>query len=333
MKHISTTILLIITWVSGNASAQDFEVKAGFEKDSILIGDQVGFMVSVKGNSDKRFEWPVFTDTLVKGLEFVNQPFIDTLLDGQEIHLVQKYLITSFDSGWYWVPPVQLRVFSNNDTVFRIVQSLPSALRVSTIPVDTTQAIKPIKGPVSAPITFTELLPWILTTIGIAAGAFLVMYFVRNRKNKEKLPWIRPKPKLPAHIQALNDLEKLRLQRLWQSGMVKDYYIGLTNILRVYIENRFSVKAMEMVSDEIVQSMKNEGINHDLIAKLARMLSDADLVKFAKASPLPSFNDLNHKIAVDFIKETIPAIMEENMASPEKEIIVHSEVDSVKPIE
>lgn len=320
MKAKLIFIWLFVLHLLNASFAQTRGIKAEFEKDSILIGDQVKFKLIYKGDKNSFVEWPVITDTLVKGLEIIIPPETDTLSTENILSLQRKYILTSFEPGDYLIPEIPVKYFKDGDTVATEYFSNPVKLVVSTITVDTTQAIKPIKAPISAPYTFREFLPWLLGGIGIIAVALLIWYFVKFRKKDKKLPWIKPKPKIPAHIQALNDLEKLRLKRLWQTGKVKDYYTQLTDILRIYLQERFSINAMEMVSSEISESLKRKGLDERLLTKMNSLLKDADMVKFAKANPLPSYNDQNHKTAEEFVKQTIPSVVESDEVSQENEI-------------
>jgi len=94
------------------------------------------------------------------------------------------------------------------------------------------------------------------------------------------------------------------LKKLWQAGKVKEYYPELTDIVRVYIEDRFAVMAIEMTTHEILDGLKKHLINDEAMQKLRGSLELADLVKFAKANPTPLENDtcLNH--GIDFVNET-----------------------------
>ena len=49
-------------------------------------------------------------------------------------------------------------------------------------------------------------------------------------------------------------LEKLKQAQLWQNGKIKAYYSDLSDILRLYIENRYNSPALEMTTDEILSS-------------------------------------------------------------------------------
>jgi hypothetical protein len=62
---------------------------------------------------------------------------------------------------------------------------------------------------------------------------------------------------------------------------------------------------MEMTTEEIVESLEPTPVNEQALAKLKDTFMLADLVKFAKAQPLPVENDLSLNNAVDFVKETM----------------------------
>ena len=61
---------------------------------------------------------------------------------------------------------------------------------------------------------------------------------------------------------------------------------------------------MEMVSSEIVECLQNLGINRNDINNMKELLYASDMVKFAKADPLPNENSSVYQLAVDFVKNT-----------------------------
>jgi hypothetical protein len=110
---------------------------------------------------------------------------------------------------------------------------------------------------------------------------------------------------------------------LWQQNRIKEYYTELTDIIRVYIENRFLIMAMEQVTDEILGRFScTKLIDSFMYDKLSHMLSLADMVKFAKAIPLPDENDLVLKNAYDFVIKTKQELV---LTEPEKDEIVVTE--------
>jgi hypothetical protein len=102
----------------------------------------------------------------------------------------------------------------------------------------------------------------------------------------------------------LEELNKLREEKLWQQGNVKLYFTQLTDIIRMYIERRYSINAMEFTTDEILSSACITSLDAGIVNKLRFTLTTADMVKFAKGQPLASENELSMSNSYDFINET-----------------------------
>ena len=116
----------------------------------------------------------------------------------------------------------------------------------------------------------------------------------------------KPAPPLPPHVAAIQALEALHNQKLWQNNRHKQYYSGLTDILRTYIAARWGFGAMEMTSDEIIETMRPEELPDKARMDLTAILRDADLVKFAKATPEAEQNEADYLKAYYFVEETKP---------------------------
>ena len=261
---------------------------------------------------DYRVIWPFYQDTLTRHIEIIGQSSVDTLINENEnlVNMMQTITITAFDSGYYYIPPLKFQYQPIDDTGFTEVASMPMYLRVHTLEVDTTQAIKAIKPPLGAPLSFKEILPWLLIALAAAALIFIIIYIIRKYRKKEPIFKFKTKPVLPPHVIAINELEELKLKKLWQAGKTKGFYTELTDIVRLYIEGRFGVKAQEMTTDEIMEGIKNTDIARETIDKLGRTLILADLVKFAKEKPLPLENDNSMSYSLDFVYETRPRSVE-----------------------
>jgi hypothetical protein len=135
--------------------------------------------------------------------------------------------------------------------------------------------------------------------------AIIIIIIIIRRMRKVEMPLvIEDAPKIPAHITALEKLEKLKEQKLWQEGKIKLYYSSMTDILREYIENRFRIQAMEQTTDEILFGFRNAAVDEESKTKLKQVLTLADLVKFAKEQPLPDENETSLKNVYDFVNGT-----------------------------
>jgi len=144
----------------------------------------------------------------------------------------------------------------------------------------------------------------------LAGIVLLIRYLTRKKK---PITLMKEKSKVPAHILALEALNKLWQKKLCASGYIKEHYSELSDIIRIYIENRWEVSAMEMVSSEIIDSLKNFDIQSLQMKKLEQMLYMADMVKFAKAHPLPDENSLHYQNMVEFVKTTSPVPLNTNL--------------------
>ena len=94
------------------------------------------------------------------------------------------------------------------------------------------------------------------------------------------------------------------MKKLWQEGKIKDYYTGITDILRVYLQERYHIGAPEMTTDEIMLALKRKDISEDMKKELREILVLSDLVKFAKENPLPNEHEFCFNSSIDFVNET-----------------------------
>lgn len=304
IKYIAIIFLLISV---AKVNAQIIKITAKLDSNNILIGDQVKLKLQADVPEKTTLLWPAVNDSVSKNIEVVAKSKIDTLKPSKKgwQTFSQTLTITSFDSGSFYFPQILFLYKKIGDTANYSVLSDSVLLNVNTVKVDTTKEIKDIKGPISAPFTFEEALPYILVGLGIILLIWLSIY-IYSKRRKGEIIFGKAKPVIPAYIVALEALDVLKNKKLWQNNKVKEYYTELTEIIRNYIEKRFVINALEMTSDEIIESFYTIELNSELKDKLRLMLQTADLVKFAKASPLPNEHDKSYETAKAFVENTKP---------------------------
>jgi hypothetical protein len=305
LNILLAAVLLIWFGVVPDGSSQVIKARASIDSVTMMIGDQTHLRLEVKQPKDVVLSFPEFGDTLQKGIDILNRSELDTTaIDEDNILLKKNYLITSFDSGYYVIPPLKINIDTQSGGGF--VKTNPLALKIFSFEVDTTEAIFDIKPVEDVPYTFREMLPWIVGGILLIGFTILFIWLFRKIKRKEPVFTLRKeKPRKPAHIIALDELEKLKKEKLWQTDRLKEFYTRLTDILRIYIEDRFQIKAMEQTSDEILEAMKKVELEGDAVLEnLRQILKLSDLVKFAKMHPLPDENDLSIMNAFFIVNQT-----------------------------
>jgi len=300
---------------------QDVKATARLDVNTISIGDQIKLHLTAQFPSNITLNWAVPPDSL-EGIDIVEASNIDTVnkKDNSNINLTQTLTITSFDAGFYKIPPFVFHYKRGHDTLEYTAQTDTVFLRVNTINVDTSKAFKDIKTPFETPYTVAET--WnqykLYIIIGVAVILIIlgVWYYLTHRKKVVKVVEEKIITR-PAHEIAFEDLKKVEAEKLWQQGFIKQYYSAVSDVIRAYIENRYHIIAMELTTDEILYQFKTRPINPLAKEKLTHLLQLSDLVKFAKVQPLPNEHDLCLTDAYDFVNITM--VKDEPIINPQPE--------------
>lgn len=297
-------------------------VDAKLDSAGIFIGQRIGLTLEVSADAKKQVELPEWDSLqqVVPGLEFVKAEKADTsyLNDGKRMVLSRRYYFTSFDSALYLIPALDVKVDGKDYHSKRV------ALKVLTFDVDTLHAdsIFGIKEELAPPFDWAE---WRQVIWGIMAalliGGLLAYVIYRLKNNKPIIRRIRNKKRLAPHKVAMQKIEQIKEEKIWQSEDSKEYYTQLTDTLRNYIKERYGFNAMEMTSYEIIQKLQ-EVNDEEAIAELRELFQTADLVKFAKYNTLINENDRNLVNAIEYINQTK---LEEPEQKPQPEVIVVEE--------
>ncbi|MEG2493385.1 MAG: hypothetical protein RSF94_04680, partial [Rikenellaceae bacterium] len=279
-------------------------VTTTLSQDTMMIGDQPTITVTVDKDIAQIIAFPEFDGEIAPNIELIEQSKIDTLKqDKRRERLTRIYKFTTFEAGNYSIGGFPVMYIDKNivDTIYSL-----DSIRffVKTIAIDTTKdEIYTVKAPLKMPITWAEIQKYVwFSLLGLLILAALYYVIKRLRQNKSLLP---QKPKLPPHILAINELEKIKKENLWQSGKVKLYYTRVTDVIRDYLGERFGVNAKEMTTDEILSIMEEQiskkGKDYQMLQELLRL---SDLVKFAKLEPSPMDNQSAFDNAYYFIEVT-----------------------------
>ena len=220
----------------------------------------------------------------------MSQTKIDSTKTNDGWILKQNFIVTQWDSGFFKTPIIQVGNKKSQQYI----------ITVNTIPIDQEKEFYDIKKPINIPLKFIEILPYILLFLIIVMIIIFTRKYLKNRKPEIKKPEVTEKI-IPAYVTALDDLEKLKTEKKWQSGKIKDYYSDISDIIRTYIEDGLSTPAMEMLTKDIIHTLKNKNINTE---NLNSLLNTADLAKYAKSKPSSNENELIMKIAIDFVHQT-----------------------------
>jgi len=142
------------------------------------------------------------------------------------------------------------------------------------------QDIRDIKPPIDIPSQWAWVWVALAVVLGISLVTWLVVWFLKRPRKKKEAPLVVPKS---AWEKAYIRLENLRSKSLMERAYLKPFYIELSDIARHYLEERFSIKAPEMTTEEFLDSLRRSPVlNTDQQEILKDFLYICDMVKFAK---------------------------------------------------
>jgi hypothetical protein len=311
------------------AFSQEVSVSAVLDSSKIRIGEQVKLDLYVSYNANQKnikIQWPTIGDTITGKIDVISVSAIDTTYpdktNSSKIFQHQQITVSAYDSGYFAIPGFKFVI--NNDTA-RAIYTESFLLEVHTVPTDTSATkLKDIKAPFDEKFNWRWYSAYIYGGIGfillLIAVIIITRYYTLRRKQIIVVP---EKPKVPAHITALALLEKIKQEQIWKEEKVKEYYSSISDTIRLYIEERFQVHALESTTDDIMTAFRSQVVDKESKEKLQQLLMLSDLVKFAKQFPIEAEHNFTLQNAFDFVngtkREDVVTLPNENIPSTPSE--------------
>ncbi len=287
--------------------------RADLASKEITIGDQLYLDINISAPSGTKVLPidPALVDDL-PGAEVIKDEELREVATSPELLLEQRFLITSFDTGYVTIPALPIYfedAFGLRDTAY----TNELLLTVKGAVVSAEDDILPIKPIMEEPRNLSDYW-WVFLFLLVVA---LVLGYreYRRRQNAVAPP---PPPPPPAHERALAQLDALEAQALWQNGRTEAYYVELTRVLRRYLEDRFRIPALEQTTRQITGELRERaGLDQDQREELSELLQLSDLVKFAQATPAEELHPRGMQRVRKFVRETgMEAVTETPPAAP-----------------
>jgi hypothetical protein len=292
------TLVFSLAWAQGS-----IEVESKIDRSEMLIGDVIQYSILVKHDPDIQVkELPMaanlgqfeIRDYTVHDPEKSNGKIIERI----------DYQISTFDTGEYTIPPVAIRYTVDQDSVVKSIKTEPLTITVNSLNPDQAGEIRDIKPPLAPAPNYKNLILLIVGIVLILLITIGIYIVLRRRKQGKPLFPQRTEPPRPPHEVALEALYQLQQSDLLATGQVKAFYSELSEILRVYIEGRTFIDALEMTTREMLAALHEQMADEEAIERLREVSETADLVKFAKFMPTESTHNRSMSLAFEFIERT-----------------------------
>jgi hypothetical protein len=272
--------------VTARTSAQGkTEIRVSLNRDKIAIGEELVYSVEIKyPNKTKLLGDPVtdfknFEVTQIRKYEPIEESGFQTLR--------YDYGLTTFTLDTFVIAGPKMAYLSGRDTT--MAQGLSRTVIVAATIDSTVKDIRPEKSFIKSEVN------WWLLAFYIVGGIFLVvaLFFIGRRLyRKYKIRKLQkpvdeePTMKRSPEELALERLERLKDQQLIENDAVKEFHSEVSNIIRMYLEQKFLVQAMESTTAELIYEFRKlNKAEENYMILLRRFLEVCDLVKFAKYQP------------------------------------------------
>ncbi len=298
------TSCFLFLFCAGNSFSQEITARASTDKTQYLVGDYVEYTISIEyDKGTKIFPPDIIADSLRNVVLLRKEKPVEEEKSGRQI-VTYQYTLAGYDSAGVTVPQIAVTYQIPGDSTRRIVYTNSVGFTILTLKVNPQAEIKDVKPPEMIMLNWKLVVFWVL--VGLYVVGILLYYYLLNRKKQVKADLTKKELLLPPHVAALNALRELDERRLWQQGRVKEYHSSITEIVRRYFEERFDMPAMELPTSEALDFLRQKLDTEPIIGTTQDFLSNADMVKFAKFTPLNSVNEEMMKQAIEIVNLTIP---------------------------
>ena len=283
----------------GAPLAAQSRVSTGVDSTHVTVGDRIAMMVTVEHPPSARVTWPDSLDLApFEVLEVRLQP---DEAGSDVVRSTAVLTLAAFELGELEIPSFDL-VVTAADGAEELLSTDRFGIEVASVGADESGDIRDIRGPMGIPLGALRLALWVLLPLLLAAALWVVARRLRAKPGDAAQPALLVPPR-PAHEVALDALAALEASPMLDRGLVKEYHIEASDILRTYVEARFGVQALEMTTLEVLAGLHAAGTDARFSDGLRAFLYQCDLVKFAKVRPGPDVSrhvlDLGRRIVLD----------------------------------
>ena len=257
-------------------------ISAAVDRQEMTVGDRVVFTITIEHAGDLQVAWPPAPEMLGP-FEVLEHAILDSGTVDNRIRSMSSYVLTVFEIGDLEIPSVDLGWERDGVAGDGDFATDPVTVRVVSVELEQPGDIRDIKPPVEMARNWILLMPWLL---GAALLGALVYWLHRRFRGRSRpLPAVPAVPPRPPHDVALEALDRLEASPLLERGEIKQYFVQVSRIVRVYVEGRYGFVALEMTSRDIVIELERVRLERSQVDLFEEFFRQSDLVKFAKDRP------------------------------------------------
>lgn len=279
---------LVVAAAAISCAADYPQVDAAIDPSNATIGQPLRLTVSVvcPDLSRLNIDEPFTNDNKSTWTLLDKKTPPDEKINATEWRRKIEYSVATFETGQIAAPALTVKYQpANGSEVQKLAQAAPVTITSLLPPTDagtkiTSVAPKDIKPPVALPFPRWIVFVAIAAIVAIV-GALIFVFWGRMRSRIQAV--VHP-PKRLDHW-ALDSLDALEKERLVEQRRVVEYYVRLAETMRVYLGRLLNLNTLDWTTYELLEHLRETSLPEAARERIAEVLGEADLVKFAKYNP------------------------------------------------
>ena len=250
-----------------------FQVKAGvtIAPDTVRVGDPFRVTVGVRAPAGAAIEFPRAMDTTA-AVQSLDPVVVRTSADTSAMEQYADYRVAAWDIG---TQPIRLDdvLVRYGGQVRRIAITGQAVFVRSVLPADSAKRVpKPPRALIE--LSAFPWWLWLLIAAAILAMILLIWWWLRRRKKPPPPVIVDPYARAEAEFQRIEALGLL------DAGERGRYVTLMIEVLRDYLAARYAEAMLSLTSSELQRTLHD--VPHVPQDRLTRLLTEADLIKFAR---------------------------------------------------
>jgi hypothetical protein len=298
--------LTLLAWPTAAAQggAQDgARVSYGVKTstDTVRIGDPFTVSIRVRMPPGATIEFPDGPDS-TSAVQLLDPRTVRTTADSGAVDLTATYRLAAWDIG---PQPIRLGdvVVRGAGADRRISLGRPSIFVRSVLPADSSLRVpKPAR-----PLIDQGIPRWWLWALiaGAVALALLALWWWWRRRRRHVVPPVEE----PLTV-AEREFARVEALRLIEAGEHGRHVALMVDVLRDYLAARYAMAPLSLTTSELTRALHRDQVP---LERLARLLDEADLIKFARR-PVSREHALELGREARLIVRTIDAVIAKRAA-------------------
>jgi hypothetical protein len=277
MKPLSAALLFLALAIGADAAQATLSSSAS----TVTIGERVELRVVVRAEPNTR---AVRLQVPPGSYEVVGRRSLPAVGSADGSTFEEIVTVVFFQTGDFTIGPFAVELLpAGPGTAGREPESTGQlAIRVRSLLGENDKDIKPLKELMAMRGDPRHLLPYAaaLLLLFLLAGLAALL---RRRAGRRDAP--QSAPPLPPELELEARLHELRKKDFLARGEFRPFFIALSALLKRFIEHAYGFNAEDCTTSEtlaLLRLRENDGM---IVSGLDTILSQADLVKFARRLP------------------------------------------------